>query len=215
MPENYWDPEKNEFKSSELAANLSDFQQMKADADARAAATPKTADGYKVELPADFTLPEGYVIDEKNPLIGALREAALETGLPQDAFAKVLAKGAAAMAAQDIAQHAAIKAATDKRDQQLGAKAAERVTALHDFFKTIAPDPKVQEQLKATLWTPDIVRVFEDYAALKASQGTHSFTQTGRDNTVPDGKPDNWAGMSPVDRRTWQLANQRAAGGNR
>jgi hypothetical protein len=213
LPENYWDAEKNEIKAPDLTATLSDYQKFKADEAARIAATPKTADGYKAELPKEFKLPEGYILDDKNPLVGALREAALESGLPQEVFSKVLAKGAAAMATADKAQRDSLTAAMAKRDEQLGAKAGERIEGLKSFFKTVSPDPKVQAQLEATLWTPDIVRVFETWAGERAKQGAHSFTQSGRETTASDGKPANWETMSALDKRTWQLTNQRAAGG--
>jgi hypothetical protein len=208
-----WDAEKNEIQAPDLTATLSDYQKFKADEAARIAATPKTADGYKAELPKEFKLPEGYILDDKNPLVGALREAALESGLPQEVFSKVLAKGAAAMATADKAQRDSLTAAMAKRDEQLGAKAGERIEGLKSFFKTVSPDPKVQAQLEATLWTPDIVRVFETWAGERAKQGAHSFTQSGRETTASDGKPANWETMSALDKRTWQLTNQRAAGG--
>ena len=96
-----------------------------------------------------------------------------------------------------------------ERDKLLGENGAARVDALSKWIDAQFTDPKEATQIKATMWTPVIVKFFERIQKAATGQGLHGFVQTGREQAQDDGRPDGWDKMSAVNRRTWQLQEDR------
>jgi len=187
LAERFWD-DKTGVKGGELKAHLDELTRFKADADARAAQVPQSADSYRTELPEDFKIPEGWAIDEADPAWRSGKEFAKATGLTQDQFAGL----AKIYVEQQIAAHqreeTAIAGALQARDAALGPNGAARVDALNTWFRGMA-EPKVAAQLSKTLWTPDIVGFFEKIQRDLTNQGTVGFRQDGRVASRTDGQP--------------------------
>lgn len=208
LPETFWDAAKNEPKGAEFKEHLSGLEKLKADVEARRGAIPGTPDAYKFVPPPDVKLPAGYEPSETDPKFVGLRQIAHEEGLSQEAVNKIVRLEAEALVAAD----ARIKGDILARDTALGENGAARVAALAKFIESHWADPKEATQIKATLWTPVIVKHFEKFQQMLSSQGAHSLTGIGRDDKAgKDAVPDGWEKWSPVDRRTYQLERAREA----
>lgn len=135
LPETYWDTEKNSVKAEDLTRDLSELptlREFKTAADTRAAAIPKTADDYKIELPADFQLPEGtkFIADPKDPLVVGVRTYAKEHGLDQAAVTDLTKMWAGMLASE----HSALKAAETEQMKALGDAAQDRIKAANTWL---------------------------------------------------------------------------------
>lgn len=198
LPEAYWDAEKGEAKGEQFAQELSDLQAAKAKLDERSAAVPESAEGYTIELPEDLSIPAGYRLDLEDPLYLAARQMAHEQGLTQAEFNGLAATYLKAEAAKIAAFQQRISAEKAK----LGADADVRVNAVTQALVGRLGD--AARPLIAMLVSADHVVALEKLLA----GGEVPFSQGGREEGANDGKPSNWSGLSAVDRRTFQIAQQ-------
>lgn len=198
LPDSYWDAEKSEPK----AADLKKFWDGHI---AARASLPDKPEGYKLAVPEDIKLPPGYTPDEKEPKFNELRRIALEDGLSQATVDKLVRLEAASIAAY----HEGISKGITLRDKALGDNGAGRVAVLEKFIEAHWPDAAEARQIKDTMWTPVIVKHFENYQKMVSGQGVHSFNQTGREAPQGNGLPPGHEKWSPTDRRTWQLTQQQ------
>lgn len=201
LPDDFWDP-KAGVKTDALIKSFGELSALKADLDAKTALVPATADAYALELPKDYKLPEGWVLDAESPAFKAGREFAKANGLSQEQFSGLARVYVDAQVAERTANEKLITEATTARDKALGTNGPARVEALNRWFTSAFGD-QVGKQLGNTLFTPDIVGAFEKLMTATVSQGLTSFVQTGRTGGRSDGKPENWDQMSPVDRRAY------------
>lgn len=130
IPEQFWDADAKAPKAEDLTkvfAEYPDLQKFKTEADTRAAALPKTAADYKIELPKDFKIPEGlkFQVDEKNPLVASARGFADKYRLPQEAMSDLIGMWSNIL----LDGRKAEQTEADATKQALGAKADERVAA--------------------------------------------------------------------------------------
>jgi hypothetical protein len=89
VPEAFWDAEAGSVRETEFGQHLTDLAALKDAADARAAAIPAEATGYKLELPETVKLPEGAALNLEDPLFVAAQSKAHELGLTQAEFSKL------------------------------------------------------------------------------------------------------------------------------
>lgn len=134
LPAAFWDETSGQVKFSDIGASFEELSALKTQQAERLAGVPETADGYKLELPADFKLPDGvqFEIDANDPAIGQLREFALAEKLPQSVVSKILAIEAGRRASE---LDAAVKAVTAE-EKALGANFPQRKAAAEAFLRT-------------------------------------------------------------------------------
>lgn len=210
LPEAFWDGAKGEPKGAEFKDHLGALEKFKAEIEMKRGAVPQKPEAYKLVSPDDVKLPAGYEPNEKDPKFIGLQKIAHEEGWSQETVNRIVKLEAESLVSFD----AKVKTDILARDKALGENGAARVAALSKFIDSNWPDPKEATQIKATMWTPAIVKHFELFQKMLSSQGAHSFSGTGRaDNEAQDNKPAGWDKMSPVDRRTIQLRQQREAAG--
>jgi hypothetical protein len=156
---------------------------LKAAQDARLASLPQKPEDYKLELPKDFKPPDGWVLDDKDPRLPALREAAKEAGIDQAAFSKLVAADAQAR----IAEHTRLNELAKAEQAKLGANGTARVTAVKTWLSSIV-GPEV-----ATFWLGDDknmgllpraadIEGLEKLQRALSSNGAAGYSGSGRDN---------------------------------
>lgn len=214
IPEDAWD-DKAGVNMDALGKTYGDLAKFKADtesaAEARAAQIPAEAKDYGFELPKDLKLPEGVGVDEKSGLWSALQDASKEIGLTKDQYTGVAGKFVQAIAAEQTKMASAFKAEQAEMFKALGENGGARVDAVKSQMTAFFGD-KIGAQFGSTLFTPDIVKGFEQVFTALRDQGVTSFNGAGRgDSGRTDGKPEGWDSMSALDKRTWQLGQQGAS----
>lgn len=128
--ESFWDGEKGALKVEDLAKLVSDDQ-------ARRAGIPEGPDGYKLELPADFKLPDGLIFEQADtPLGQSVRAIAHEFGLPQAGLSKLLA----AYVDSQAKEHQQVAADIAAEQAKLGPNRDARFTAMDGWIKANLPD---------------------------------------------------------------------------
>jgi hypothetical protein len=192
----FWD-EANGLKVDELIRAHGELATFKSDYDARAAEVPDSADAYQVQLP------DGLEADSADPMWLASKEFAKTHGLDQDGYDALIA-----MYVQIETNKAAV---VDKAQEllaaSLGSNGASRIADLGNFFVSTFGQ-SVGDQLKATLFSPDIVVAMERLKAGFTSQAQAApgnTAQPARPQPRTDGRPENWDRMTARDQRTWQL----------
>jgi hypothetical protein len=151
----------------------------KAAEDVRKGSLPPTADAYKLELPGDFKPPAGveFKLDTTNPSMGQLKAVAHKHGLTQDAVNELIG----VYAGNEVGTQARITAAASAEVTKLGASGPARVDAVTRFL-----DASGMGVLKSTLVTAAQVEAWESHITRLTSQGSASFSQSGR--VAPDDK---------------------------
>jgi hypothetical protein len=204
IPETFWDESKHAPKEKEFSEHLASLEKLKTDTEAKRGAIPAKPEDYKPDL-GDIKLPPGRELDTKDPRYLALQKLAHEEGLTPAAFNKVLA-----IEANNVIESAKqAEAGRVARDQMLGENGAARVEALSTWIDAQFPDPKEAQQVKATMWTPVIVKFFEKIQLAASGQGLHGFVQSGREPAQDDGKPEGFNDWKPIDKLTWFYQDKR------
>lgn len=134
LPADFWDADKGEVKFGDLGTKFGELSTFKAARDAELAEVPAKPDDYKLELPADFKMPEGleFKLDDKDPAFAAVRTFAHENKLPQKTVSALLAIEAQRQAA-DLQRSVDYVLGEEKA---LGANFPERKAAVEAFLRT-------------------------------------------------------------------------------
>lgn len=194
-------------KADDFAKHLEGLEKTRTDAEAARQGVPENVDGYKVEFPKEFKLPDGYELDEKDPRLAALRETAHKAGWSKDTFNQVVKIEADRL----VADAENLKQAVAIRDKALGENGAARVDALGKWIDTLFDDDSKAFQVKQTMWTPVIVELFESFQKQLSGQGVLGHIQSGREEPG-NGLPAGWDKMSPSDRLIWNRQHAKDKG---
>jgi hypothetical protein len=151
--------------------------------DSRAANTPATADGFTLDLPADFELPpgtDGWAWDLNSPhtaaLLGRAKEFAFAHGLDQPAFSGMLGLYAASQIAEERKFNEAKAAEVGK----LGSNAAGRVDAVNTFLESQVGS-ELAGELRRTMVTAGQVKAYERIMRNFIGQGVSGNPGASRD----------------------------------
>jgi len=194
IPDSYWDAATNALKVDPvaLAKDLKERDELKtfkAAEDVKALSRPKTADEYKLELPADFKPPAGveFKLDTNNPALGQLKAVAHKHGLTQAAVNELIG----VYAGNEVGTQAAIAAARTAEIAKLGTTAPARVDAVINWLTGMdaSADKGDAKALAGMLVTARHVEAFERIINRLSTQGTASFSSQHRvpadDKTIP------------------------------
>ncbi|MGO1160439.1 hypothetical protein ACTOV4_00605 [Brucella sp. C7-11G] len=194
LPETMWDAEKG-FKKDDFDALVA----SKAERDSALASVPEKAEGYSVQLPADFKLPEGFevadgtdLIDANDPRVVGLRELAHSEGWTQTQFEKVLAFGVS----QEIASESELKTALSKEVEKLGGRGVERVKAVTTWLSAKLGAEGAKE-LHHMLYTSKQVESFERLMQLFKGD-VRGNPNGGRDNLSSELSDEDYDKMTPT-----------------
>jgi hypothetical protein len=201
VPETYWDAGKGELKVDDLLSHFTEAQSAQATLAERAAAVPKTAADYKIELADTTKVPAGFELDLKNPLYAEAAAAAHEMGLTQAEFNRL----ANIQIAQEVAKSQSFVARMAEEKVKLGPKADERIAAVTQALVGRLGDGA--RPIVAMLISAAHVEALEGLL----TSGEVPFSQSGRAAPRTDGKPDGWENLSATDRRTFHLAQNKNA----
>lgn len=157
----FWDA-KAGVKVGDLIASHNDLTARKAEYESFRAQAPEKPDGYKVELPKDFEVPEGmeFNADAENPLTQPVMEWAHKHGLGQAAFSELVG-------IQAKVQAAAMQADNEffaKEDaEKLGERAPQRRDAVKTWVESLFTGDKKEagDFVKTLLRDPLAVLAFE------------------------------------------------------
>lgn len=188
----YWSDDKG-VDSAKLTSDFEALTALKADADARAKAVPQNLEDYKVELPAEFKLPDGLKADvlKDSPLLQPAREFAKKHGLSTDAFKEMVAL----QAQGEIANFNALKVAAEKQKTLLGENANARVQALTTKL-TSTLGPELANAILPMMFTAKQVEAVEK---LLAGAAAPKFNSNGRSlDERPKMTPAEWDALSPT-----------------
>lgn len=179
IPESHWDATSGKVKDEKAFASfINEHVAFKAAEDSKRLTLPENPDGYKVELPSDFTLPQGvtYEFRKDDPLLAQARTMAHQMGINQENFSKLLGLYAGAQ----IATEAEVTNARNAEIAKLGATGPQRVDAVTRFFKAHLGDAD-GARLASRMFTASDVAAAEKLVAKFASQGGGNFSGARRE----------------------------------
>ncbi len=196
VSDEYFDPAKG-VKLDELGAKFKELttfkQELDAQSEARKADMPANAREYGI-LPEGAKLPEGYNLDPEHPMWGLLQDISFEKGLTKKEYGEVATKFVERSIDANKAFVARAEAQRNEMFKQLGDNGAQRIDAVNKFFVS-AFGEKTAAQMSQTLFTPDIVKGWEQVQKALTSQGTVSFNGLGRDG-AGGGDIEGWDKMT-------------------
>jgi hypothetical protein len=215
LPDTYWDATANALKvdPDALVKDLRERDELKAfkaTEDSKRLTLPQKPDDYKVELPADFTPPEGMTFEFRadDPLMAKAREFAHEAGISQEGFGKLLSLHAAAQ----VESAATLQTAKAAEISKLGVNGTARVTAVTNWLKAVGgADAEVLVRTLDYAPVAGTVQAFERMMQKFSSQGGAAFSQQHR--AQPEaGKIPGYEKMSFEQRRLAQDQRARKQG---
>jgi hypothetical protein len=190
IPDDLWDNEKG-LRADVLTQRLKEADDLKAEREARKAAVPPDPKGYKRELSEDVrkALPPNTEIAAEDPMWDRLAEFGHKKGWTQDDYRDAAGQWIAAVTAQRQADAAATEAAVTRHQEAihkaLGDNGPEQVESLKTWMKALF-GPKVGEQFQHSLFTPDIIRGWQQIQEQLTSQGVTTFSQAGREGAAEE-----------------------------
>ena len=180
-----------------LSAHFNEIIARDAAEQSRKLSLPADPTAYKAELPADFVVPQGveYKFNDADPLLAQAKALALELGIPQEGFSKLLGLYAGAQ----VATQQQIDAARTAEVAKLGPTGPARVDAVSTVFKAVLGEAE-GKQLISRMVTASDVAIAEKLVARLTQQGT--FKGTGREPATPQGRvsEEQFAKMTPAQR---------------
>lgn len=146
--------------------------------DSRRLALPQKPEEYKVATTAAFKPPPGLTFEIKNddPIWPQAQSWAHKHGLTQEAFNE----GIDLFASARVGDAATIAAAHADQVAKMGVNGPARVTALETCFTGIV-GAEGAARIKSMAVTADLVQDLEKIAAKFVSQGSATFSQSGRE----------------------------------
>lgn len=199
VPETCWDAQKGlnaEAYGKHFGENVTPLLTAHAAEQVRRNALPQKPEEYKLDLPKDFTLPQGveFKFDASKPEYAKFQQIAHKRGLDQDTVTELLGTYAETM----VGNETLVAQARAREIEKLGANATARITALNQFFTgTLGEDGA--KAIGSMMVTSNIVTNLEKLVAKFASQGAVSFRQDGRVPPPAPGRVSNeeYQNMSP------------------
>lgn len=193
--------DKHKFGEMEFTEQeLRDLLTAKGEAELRKANLPASPADYAADLPADFEMPAGveFKIDANDPLLTSARDWAHAKGFDQQTFSEMVGLYASVKATEQ----AQLNVAHADQVAKMGFNGPMRVTALETWLRGIVGD-KLAGPMRSMMATADIVKGLELIQHRMVSQGSASFSQTGR--VAPEANPiPNYEGMTFAQRRQAQ-----------
>ncbi|MDB5937592.1 MAG: hypothetical protein JWQ01_4936 [Massilia sp.] len=211
LPEALWDSEKGGAKIDALAPVLAELNDLKASAAveaSRKATLPTDAAGYKIELPADFTPPEGvtFEFNADDPLLARARDLAHAKGIDQETFSQMLGLYAGAQ----IQDQTVIAASKNAEIAKLGVNGPARVDAVTNWLTAVGGDDAAT-LIKVMDYAPvaGTVVAFENLMRKFSSQGAGGFSQAHRD--APNNKltEEEYSALSYAEKREYTTTGKR------
>ena len=168
-----------------MRAGYDELAAFKAGLDVKRATLPAKADDYKAELPADFKPPEGitYQFNSNDPLLAQAQAVALEAGLTQAQFSKLLG----IYAGGQVASQQQIQTARNAEIAKLGAAGPARIDALTTFFRGYLGEADGNAVMARAFTAADVQRL-EKLVSKITSQGGAGFRGNGREPPQPGGR---------------------------
>ena len=184
LPTEFWDQSTGVRTDALIASHA----QLSAAAQAAGEGVPEEASGYELSLPENFEIPAGLEIkfDENDETLKAGREMALDLGLSQESFRKLLTFDAT----RKIDEYKKVLAEDAAEKEKLGAQGEARISAVESWLKQNI-NQEQYEALRPIIWKAS---AFEGIETLmkKASASRVSSEQPGGP-PPPDKPPERMA----------------------
>lgn len=212
LPESFWDKDKAEPKGADFRKTFDELSAFKAEQDVRRNTLPKSADDYKLELPADFKPPEGikFELNANDPLLPQARQLMhdIDSGKlsGQEAFSKMVGLYAGAQ----VQTETMIQTARQAELAKLGPTGQSRVDAVMTWAKAKLGDD-MASAFASMLVTAKHVEMGEKLVKIFSGQGSGTFTQQHRDAANREPSDDEWAKMSYSEKKNWQQKRGQSA----
>lgn len=187
LPEDLWDAEAGAPKYDTIAERVARAAELEAEAEARKAGVPASADEYKLDLPDTVVGLDGGKVQliADNPMTKAAQALAAKWGLPQEAFTEFVAFHAGGLLQEQRDTASAFEAETKAELAKLGDGGPARIKAVETNLKARFGDKaeaalnlmgsaeavEVLEQLLAAATNPAIS------ATPQAEAGTQTLAQ--------------------------------------
>lgn len=212
LPDKFWNAEKGVLVD-DIVKDVTTRHTAEAE---RAKTVPAGAGHYKIDLPADFKIPDGlaFKFDEKDPMVAFGREFAVAHKLTQDEFSSLIGKYAAvqlqasqAAQARTSEEDKAIAADLDK----LGPTKEVRIKAVEDFIAAHGGETgaKIAKVIARDIGSSELIETFERVIA-SVTRGGASVSQAGREGAPEPKPPEN---ATDAERLTWAREHQRKQAG--
>jgi hypothetical protein len=162
------------------ADDVAGLQERHAIEQSRKATMPADANGYKIELPADFQQVAGSEvrIDQADPAWADAKAWAHRNGISQDEFSKLAGVYAAARRArlQHLPRRAVPRYPSSAQTQR------ERIDAIAAWWNAhTGDDGKVLKSILTMAPTAGTVKSFENLMRKFSTQGSGGYSRAGRD----------------------------------
>lgn len=204
LPETLWDGDKG-FKKDDFDALVA----SKAERDSALASVPEKSDGYTVQLPSDFKLPDGTqlpegqsAIDANDPRVRALRDLAHSEKWTQPQFEKVLAFGVN----MDINSEKQLQTELNKEVEKLGSRGVERVKAVTSWLSAKLGAENAQS-LHHMMYTAQQIESFERLMGLFQGD-VRGNPGAGRDAKPTELSDEEYEKMSPTQKINYARSAQ-------
>ena len=151
----------------------------------RRATLPADPNGYKLELPKDFQIPQGveFKLDPNSEAARLARDFAHSAGLSQEQFSKLVA----IYAAERVAEQTMMADLRKQEIDKLGVQGSARVTAINNFLRAHF-DADTAQAFMATLATSRQVAGWEKIMSRLTNQSASTFSQQHRAPPEPEGR---------------------------
>ena len=178
------------------------IMQRQGEIDARELTLPKDANGYTLDLPADFKPPADvkFEFNKDDPTLARARQLALNRKLDQATFSDFLS----VYAAERISEATKINNARNAEIGKLGSMAPQRIDAIKTFIHATCGSD-LGAAIEQMLCTSKQVEGFEKIINQFSRQGGTQFSQAHREGEPPAGKIPGYENMSFEQKRAAQM----------